>query len=344
MGIQLGAGTNVSDRDTNKRARKFRGIAARHVLAAVKAFVSIGALVYLGMTVDRKAIWEALNSVHSGYLLLAVMQMLLIAVLGGARWQLVLRALKSDMSLWPLTRVFWIGMAFNQVLPSAVGGDALRIMLVHRSGLDLMRSAVSVLIERGLMMLSLVLIVALAAWYAPSHTLDPRLIAFAVVLLLVGVAGLAALPAMEWLLNRLPKDLRLVRFIVYVVKALRSVVLGSAATSLVLLCLLTNINLGLAAWWLSVGFGLPLTVLQVLAVISMVSLAMVIPVSIGGWGVREAAMVAILAPLAVPGGVAFLFSVTFGLAIAASSLPGLFLLWWRPRSGEIELALVKAVD
>ena len=59
----------------------------------------------------------------------------------------------------------------------------------------------------------------------------------------------------------------------------------------------------------------------------MTALAVVIPVSIGGWGVREAAMVMLLGRLAVPADTAFLFSVAFGLAVAASSLPGLLFLW-----------------
>ncbi len=336
LGIPWVTGDDVSSRDTAEPGSKFRGITTRHALVALKALVSVGALVYLGFTVDRKAISEVLNSNHGGYVLLSVVQMLLIAPLGGKRWQLVLRRLGCDVALWPLTRLFWIGMAFSQVLPSAVGGDALRVVLLHRSRIDVVRSAMSVLIERGLMLLSAMLVVVLAAWYAPARALDPRLMRLALGLLLAGMAGLAALPAVEWTLDRLPESLRLARFGVQVVRGLRAVIFSPRAAPLALLCLVTNLNLAVAAWWLSVGFGLSLSFLQLSAVITMVTLATVIPVSVGGWGVREAAMIALMTPLAVPSGIAFLFSIAFGLAIAISSLPGLLLLWWRPNAREIE--------
>ncbi len=311
----------------------FRRGTARYFLPAFKALISAAALFYVAHNVDWAPALEALRSARGWFLVLTVTQMLLIPLLGGVRWQLVLRLLGQAASLPSLTRMFWVGMAFNQVLPSAVGGDALRVLLARRSGLDLTTSATSVLIERAMMLLSLVLVVVLAVWYAPADTLDPWLITVAEGLLGVGLAGLAAIAAVRWPLAKAPK-LRVARFAVHLVGGLRAVAFSSGAVPLTILCLITNVNLAIAAWWLAQAFDFPLTLAQILAVISMVSLAMVIPVSIGGWGVREAAMVSLLGPLGVSGGIAFLFSVMFGLAVALSSLPGFVLLWWRPRHAE----------
>ena len=49
-----------------------------------------------------------------------------------------------------------------------------------------------------------------------------------------------------------------------------------------------------------------------------------IPISFGGWGVREFAVVALLASHGVAEDRALLFSVTFGLALVAGSFPGAF--------------------
>jgi uncharacterized membrane protein YbhN (UPF0104 family) len=255
--------------------------------------------------------------------------MILIPMLGGFRWQLILKRLGRPMSLQPLTRLFWVGMAFNQILPSAVGGDAVRIVLACREGLSGTTSAVSILVGRCMMTLSLVLVVVLTVSFAPVGTLDSSLIGLATLLLGIGLAGLALLPLLHWLLAKAPGT-RMVRLAFHLVDGLKRVIFSSGAAPLMVLCVITNLNLGIAAWWLALGFGLTLSLAQVLAVISMVTLAVVIPVSIGGWGVREAAMVMLLGRLAVPADTAFLFSVAFGLAVAASSLPGLLFLWWRP--------------
>jgi len=307
----------------------FRRRAARYLTPLGKALVSVAALIYLLHSIDRSAMIEAVRSTRGWFLIFALAQMILIPMLGGGRWHLILKLLGYPMSLRLLTRLFWVGMAFNQILPSAIGGDAMRVGLACREGLSATTSAVSVLIERCAMTLSLVLVVVLAVSWAPGGTLDLSLIGVAAVLLGTGLAGLAALPFVRLLLARAP-DTRVVRLALHVVDGLHRVTFSSGAVPLMVLCIITNVNLGISAWWLALGFGLTLSLTQVLTVISMVTLAVVIPVSIGGWGVREAAMVTLLGRLAVPADTAFLFSVAFGLAVAVSSLPGLLFLWWRP--------------
>jgi hypothetical protein len=47
-----------------------------------------------------------------------------------------------------------------------------------------------------------------------------------------------------------------------------------------------------------------------------------VPISIGGWGLRELAVVSLLGAHGVPAERALLFSVCFGLALLIGSLPG----------------------
>jgi hypothetical protein len=53
----------------------------------------------------------------------------------------------------------------------------------------------------------------------------------------------------------------------------------------------------------------------------MIGVALV-PISIGGWGLRELAVISLLGNHGVPPEKALLFSVCFGLALAVGSLPG----------------------
>jgi glycosyltransferase 2 family protein len=48
----------------------------------------------------------------------------------------------------------------------------------------------------------------------------------------------------------------------------------------------------------------------------------IVPISIGGWGLRELAVISLLAGYGVAPERALLFSVCFGLALAVGSLPG----------------------
>src|SRR4051812_42185583 len=82
--------------------------------------------------------------------------------------------------------------------------------------------------------------------------------------------------------------------------------------------------------WLVLALGLPVSFVQITVIILLVFLVTIIPISIGGWGVRETAMVAPLGQVGVANADALLCSVLFGLAQVLASLPGLALLWWEP--------------
>ena len=64
--------------------------------------------------------------------------------------------------------------------------------------------------------------------------------------------------------------------------------------------------------------------------VAIVTLAVVLPVSIGGWGMREGVMLAILGAMGVPAAMALAFSLMLGVIGMVAALPGLVMLWHRP--------------
>jgi len=93
--------------------------------------------------------------------------------------------------------------------------------------------------------------------------------------------------------------------------------------------LLAYINLIVSAALVGRSLDLPLTALDYLAVMPIATVAMVIPISVGGWGVREGVLIAVLGAMGVPQATALTFSMMFGAAVALSSLPAASLLWLR---------------
>ena len=66
----------------------------------------------------------------------------------------------------------------------------------------------------------------------------------------------------------------------------------------------------------------PLTFFVVFAIGPVLLLAHVFPISIGGWGVREAAAVALLGLTGVDATSALLVSIMFGVLLVLTTLPG----------------------
>jgi hypothetical protein len=98
--------------------------------------------------------------------------------------------------------------------------------------------------------------------------------------------------------------------------------------------LLGPANLAVTAWLLAASMQIPLSIGAALTWIPLVLAAAAVPVSLGGWGVREAAAVALLGQAGIPASEAFALSVGLGLAALIAALPGAFMLptGWRTPS------------
>jgi uncharacterized membrane protein YbhN (UPF0104 family) len=78
----------------------------------------------------------------------------------------------------------------------------------------------------------------------------------------------------------------------------------------------------LVFWMLGQSLGLIITLDQWFVVAPTVLLISMLPISIGGWGVREGAMVVALHGLGIPSEKALLSSILFGLCTVTATLPG----------------------
>ncbi|MBQ0823536.1 flippase-like domain-containing protein [Microvirga sp. HBU67558] len=309
------------------RLPESRSRRSKSFLVLAKVVVSTAILIFLGRNLEIAAIERTFRTMTVEMFGLCLLQLLLIPVLGAIRWKIVLSRLGYALRLRPLGRIFWIGMALNQILPTAVGGDAIRTWMIYRDGVNPVDATISVLLERIALLGSLLTMICMAGWIG-STFVPHALFKLTGLAVLAGIVAVALLPFGERLFALLPNS-RFVRLGHSMWCSLSKVMLNYWALPLGVLCILTNLNFAIAGWWLGLAMNLPFDGAVYLVAIPVVTLATVIPISVGGWGVREAAMVGMLGPLA-GNDVALLYSVMFGIALLLSSLPGLILLLWNP--------------
>ena len=102
-------------------------------LTAAKILVSVGLLVWL---IDRVRLTEQPLSLGEGdWRALVVVWLLqsLLPLVQAARWRLIAAALGSRLPFAAAVTNVYIGQFFNQVLPSSVGGDAVRVWKLTRA-------------------------------------------------------------------------------------------------------------------------------------------------------------------------------------------------------------------
>lgn len=287
----------------------------------VKSGLTFAALWFVSRGVDFAHLGEMLRHQDQALLAMAAVLILCQIALGGLRWQLIMQALAKDgahtMPIMEAQRIYYISVFFSCCLPGTVGGDIIRAWLAKSDRMSLSLSIHSVIIDRVIALLALGLLVAATL---PMYGISPLL-----VILLIGIGIFTSL----WLVFKIDRPLKrfehwpTVRWLLYFIGNLRLLLTRRIVFIISLIySLAAHLSLCLSTWVLAMSLGIAITPWQCILLIPPVLLAIALPISIGGWGVREAGMVSMLSLAGVPQAAALMLSIQLGLMGILVSLPG----------------------
>jgi hypothetical protein len=247
---------------------------------------------------------------------------------GALKWWVLLDAAGARPGAVETLRAHGAGLFANLCLPSLVGGDVVRAALLLRAGHAPEAVAVGSATDRVLDTAGLLGIAAVAALLAPGHldpTLRRALAVSAVALVGASLAGVVALRLLD--LRRLPAPVR--RAGERVRASLGELALRPRAAAQAL-ALSVAIQAGFvllnAALGRAVGLDLALWVWFVAW--PLAKIAALLPVSFGGIGVREAALVVLLRPFGAPAALAVAQGLLWaGVLLLGGLVAGVSALW-----------------
>jgi glycosyltransferase 2 family protein len=292
----------------------------RFALAVAKALVSIGLIALLATSLDYGRVLSYSHRLD-GRWVLGVLGIFLfqMSLLAGIRLKLMLASVDTQRPLTTTARISLCGFFFEQVTIGFVGGDAIRLWLLRRTEMPFGRAIQALLLDRicgfgGLVLLSLFGV----------QTLLPLVEASAhnVIVLTLGfiAAGLLGIAVLVIVTNILP----LSKLFAYWQRfGLSEHPISLVPVAIVFaLALTTQLLNVLEFWMLTQSLGLSITLEQWFIVAPTVLLVSMLPISIGGWGVREAGMVMALHGFGISAEDALLPSILFGLCTVVAALPG----------------------
>jgi len=260
-----------------------------------------------------------------GFVTLAIF--VLQIALATVRWRALLTHITgAGASYRHVIVIYYVSVFFTQVLPS-VGGDLTRVLYARTLGSTSGPIIISVLLDRGVAIAGLLFFALPSLWFLaqfdPAHTVL-RSVA------IVAGSGLAAASG-GCLLARTMRHSRIWTGLPQWTRTL--IASGDwSLTSRTGLCYLIPLSafihlLSVAAIFLVAhAVQVPLTLSMVLAIGPVFVLAQVLPISIGGWGVREAAAITLFPMTGIDATSALLVSIMFGILIFLATLPGV--LFW----------------
>jgi uncharacterized membrane protein YbhN (UPF0104 family) len=264
----------------------------------LKIGVSAGLLAWLLRQVDGARLWAAIRGASWAWLGVAAALYFAMLLVSSWRWNILLRTQGIAVRLQTLIASFLVATFFNNFLPSNIGGDVIRIGDTARAAGSKTLATMIILVDRGLGLMALVLVAALGA--TAGVRIHPTAAApILPVWLWAGflVGAVASAPAVlapdgfgrllqpltvfhpEWVGDRIEKLTgALVRF-----RSQPGALAGCFGGAVF-------VQATMVVFYFAVGYALHLDVaLSDLAVVVPVSFVVqMLPVSVNGFGVREA--------------------------------------------------------
>ena len=264
-------------------------------ITLVKAIVSIGLLALLFSRVDVSRLWGVARKASLGWLAFALLLYLAMLLASALRWGVLLRAQHVRLPFSFLTQSFLVATFFNNFLPSNIGGDVIRIADSAKAAGSKTLATTVVLIDRGLGVLGLALIAATGATIMQRMAVGP--VGPGILWAGFGLGAIVATPALlmpeavtkllqplrvfhrEWVDERIEKlTYALTRF-----KETPTALAACFAGAVVVQAILVLFYVAIAR-----SMNIPIGFAELAVIVPVSFIVQMVPLSVNGFGIREA--------------------------------------------------------
>lgn len=302
----------------------------KHLKLLFRVTLSLGLLAVLALTIDLSEMTRLMAGLRWEVVALVLLLVLGERLLSTWKWQVLLVAQGSDLSLWQLFRIQMTSACFGLFLPSSVGIDVLRMVAISKCSTRPVQAMAASAADRAVAVFIHLCLAAAAALLA-AGTYLPWPMAVAFPLLLLGVAGfilVLALPTLnKWIAplllrtvgEKITGKLKEFYLSLLVYRNLKRVL----AVNAVIFGLMIVLRI-VIVYAQAVALNIQVDPLLLALVLPLVWVALMLPVSIGGLGLQEGAYFFFLRGIGVGGPAALAISILEHVVVRVVSLPGLY--------------------
>ena len=305
----------------------------RHYLTLLmKTIVSVAFLTIVFQQVDLIQAWENFQDLDPVFIIYALIFYGCLQWLSCIRWQVILSLTGYHLATYQLIGSYFAGMFLNIFLPGALGGDIYRVYQVTKSTNDSEAALVSVFLERftGLVALSTMALIGLVPAIDLIGRHDIVALFLGCVAALVGGTLAIASPQLLMFLSPILKKLRLIGIMARMAKIQslliqfiqhRETLLMSMGLSLLL-----QIAIVYYHYLIVQQLGISISFFELLVFIPIVVVITMLPISLGGLGLKEGLWVYLFVRTGSTADQALLLSLTLMILSWLLSLPGAIIL------------------
>jgi len=290
-----------------------------HLILAIKIIFTVGLLYGVLSYVDLTQVWQRILTVNPIWLVAAWLCLVVGYVLCGLRWAWIAQGLAIEVSRARKIRLYFLGMFASLFLPSTIGGDVVRgILLAKGDGRVKMgvRAAASVILDRvngmyalvALLTVSMLMVSWPIAWWWSWLALVAAM-----------WIGMLCYP---WLHARLPEKLRALKQLPLHERSFQGMWWRSLPISLIFQMMIVQAHV-----FLGMAVGLEMSWAAFSIMVGLVALVATLPISLNGFGVREAGYVGFAVYFGASADAATAMAALWVIVLALAALPGAWILW-----------------
>ena len=266
------------------------------LFTTIKIVLSVLAIVYVLRKVPLTNVSGILLSARTIFLIIALLLFVASKVAASFRTLLILNRYSVFINWWSNLKLYWTGMFYNLFLPGSIGGDIYKTVVINRMHTGgIKASAGAIIMDRVAGVLALTILALICMIFTSLYEKFYWVVFAGIPLVVLGFSGLIYFFTPE--LKGLSGKLLAWSFLVQVLQVL----------SLIFILL---------------SFGIDVLYPQYLLVFLISSIAAMLPLSIGGIGIRELVFYSLSEYFSLDQGVAVTISLTFFIITAFSSLWG----------------------
>lgn len=259
--------------------------------------VSLALLIFLLSRIDKKAILEIIKNTNKPFLILAFFIFFLSYVLAVFRWEMLLKAVKIRLPLKRVIISYCGGVFFNLFLPSTIGGDLMRSIDLGVHTKKPAEIIATVFLDRLSGYIGLVLLAFAALLFGWKLIENRSILIYIAVMAAILIAILSVL-FNEFLYLKINK---LIHFInshkirelmanlhreIYYFKNHKRIIINNIVLSTVIQAAMPVVFFIIAK-----SLGIRLNIVWFFVLIPIISTITLLPISVGGLGLRDAVTV-----------------------------------------------------
>ncbi len=272
------------------------------VRTVIQILISVTALTVVLVKTDTDKLLQIIRTANPFLLLVAFLVFNISKILNAIRLNRFFRAIGLHLKQLYNIQLYYLGMFYNMFLPGGIGGDGYKIYILNKNhSVKMVNVFNAVFWDRVAGIFALFFLTAVFVIPSSYSSMYQQYIPLT-------YAAIALSYPLSWLLTKL------------LYKQFNSIFLITAAESIVI-----QATQALSAWFILLAMSVPSHHIDYLAIFLVSTVAVVLPITIGGAGAREITFFYMLSHLGLDPDSGVALSLIFFAISALSAFLGMFL-------------------